>query len=93
MVVAPPACYLSYVKERLPISVEVSAQNCYKVGKGAFTGEIRYSLFSRQIMYLNIVLFSPDMLKDLGVEWTIIGHSERRHIFGESNKVKQDCSE
>jgi triosephosphate isomerase (TIM) len=28
---------------------------------------------------------SPQMLKDTGCAWTIIGHSERRHIFGESD--------
>ena len=27
------------------------------------------------------------MALDSGVTWTIIGHSERRHIFGESNEV------
>ena len=27
------------------------------------------------------------MLNDLGIHWTILGHSERRHIFGESDKV------
>lgn len=41
VVVAPPSCYLSYVNERVPSTIEVSAQNCYKVAEGAFTGEIR----------------------------------------------------
>jgi triosephosphate isomerase len=41
VVVAPPTLYLSYVIERLPQTVSVAAQNCYKTGKGAFTGEIR----------------------------------------------------
>merc|ERR1711920_655182 len=30
---------------------------------------------------------SPQMIKDLGLGWTILGHSERRHILGESNEV------
>lgn len=42
VVIAPPSCYLSYVKERVPPNIEVSAQNCYKVAAGAYTGEIRY---------------------------------------------------
>uniref|UniRef100_F1L676 Triosephosphate isomerase n=1 Tax=Ascaris suum TaxID=6253 RepID=F1L676_ASCSU len=70
VVVAPPAPYLSYVKEHVKPGIEVAAQNCYKVPKGAFTGEI-----------------SPAMIKDLGLHWVIIGHSERRHIFGESDEL------
>ncbi|VDO41602.1 unnamed protein product [Brugia timori] len=70
VVVAPPAPYLSYVKEKVKNGIEVSAQNCYKVEKGAFTGEI-----------------SPAMIKDLGLHWVILGHSERRHIFGESDEL------
>ena len=36
---------------------------------------------------------SAQMLKDFGLNWVILGHSERRHVFGESdqdvaNKVK-----
>lgn len=30
---------------------------------------------------------SPDMLKDTGCEWAIIGHSERRHILGETDAL------
>lgn len=29
------------------------------------------------------------MIKDCGVEWVILGHSERRHVFGESDEVSQ----
>lgn len=27
------------------------------------------------------------MIKDCGVHWVILGHSERRHVFGESDEV------
>lgn len=30
---------------------------------------------------------SPKMLKDIGVNWVIVGHSERRHIIGEDNNM------
>lgn len=33
---------------------------------------------------------SPSMLKDIGCEWVIIGHSERRQVFGETdNEVRK----
>ena len=28
---------------------------------------------------------SAEMLVDAGIPWTILGHSERRHVFGESD--------
>jgi triosephosphate isomerase len=31
---------------------------------------------------------SPKMIKDCGCEWVILGHSERRHVFGESDQVR-----
>lgn len=33
---------------------------------------------------------SPLMLKDIGVQWVILGHSERRQIFGESDELIAD---
>eukprot|EP01120_Amphizonella_sp_Union-15-10_P012012 TRINITY_DN525_c0_g1_i1.p1 TRINITY_DN525_c0_g1~~TRINITY_DN525_c0_g1_i1.p1 ORF type:complete len:255 (+),score=75.70 TRINITY_DN525_c0_g1_i1:473-1237(+) len=30
---------------------------------------------------------SPEMLKDLGIHWVILGHSERRNVFGESSEL------
>jgi triosephosphate isomerase len=27
------------------------------------------------------------MLKDVGIKWVVLGHSERRSVFGESDKV------
>jgi triosephosphate isomerase len=32
-------------------------------------------------------LSSPEQLKDLGIDWVILGHSERREYFAESDKV------
>lgn len=70
VVVAPPSIYLSYVREKLNTQIGVAAQNCYKVDKGAFTGDI-----------------SPSMITDIGIGWVLLGHSERRHVFGESNQL------
>jgi len=42
VVVAAPALYVSYAREKLKKEIGVAAQNCYKVASGAFTGEIRY---------------------------------------------------
>jgi len=70
VVVAPPSIYLDYVRASVKPGIGVSAQNCYKVASGAFTGEI-----------------SPAMIKDVGCEWVILGHSERRNIFKETDEL------
>lgn len=70
VVVGVPSIYLEYTKNKLPSNVIASAQNSYKVAKGAFTGEI-----------------SPAQIKDVGVQWVILGHSERRNVFGESDQL------
>jgi len=70
VVCAPPALYLSHVRENLTSRIHVAGQNCYKVPKGAFTGDI-----------------SPAMLDDVGARYVILGHSERRHVFGETDAL------
>jgi triosephosphate isomerase len=35
------------------------------------------------------ILNSPEQLKDIGIEWVILGHSERREIFKESDEVSE----
>ncbi|CAB3225921.1 unnamed protein product [Arctia plantaginis] len=70
VVIGIPAIYLAYVKSIVPNNIEVAAQNCWKVAKGAFTGEI-----------------SPAMIKDIGCNWVILGHSERRTIFKEQDEL------
>ncbi|XP_020616646.1 triosephosphate isomerase-like [Orbicella faveolata] len=70
VVVAPPSIYLDYVCSSVKSDIDVSAQNCYRVATGAFTGEI-----------------SPAMIKDIGCNWVILGHSERRNIFKESDEL------
>merc|ERR1711937_1004548 len=71
VVCGAPDVFLTYAQSKITNpSVQVSAQNCYKAGKGAFTGET-----------------APEMLKDLGINWVILGHSERRHVFGESDEL------
>jgi len=71
VVVGVPGCYLQYVADKVTGSqVAVAAQNCYKAGKGAFTGEL-----------------APAMIQDCGVNWVILGHSERRNVFGETDEL------
>ena len=41
VVVAPPAIYMEYTRGKLGKNIGVAGQNCYKVEKGAFTGDIR----------------------------------------------------
>ncbi|XP_044742681.1 triosephosphate isomerase isoform X2 [Chrysoperla carnea] len=70
VVIGAPACYLEYVRTKLPSTIGVAAQNCFYKKSGAFTGEI-----------------SPEMILDNKCDWVIIGHSERRQIFGETDQM------
>jgi len=68
--ICPPSLYLQSVQATAAPHFNVAAQNCWKLPKGAYTGEI-----------------SPEMLVDSGIKWTLVGHSERRDIFGETDAL------
>lgn len=69
MVVCPPAPYLSQFKLELPAVVELGAQDC--------------SYKEDDGPYTGEV--SAAMLADIGCRWVIIGHSERRELFGDDD--------
>ena len=46
-----------------------------------------YGEVSRTVFVFAGFLFSPEMIKDLGLTWVILGHSERRSLFGETDDV------
>lgn len=71
VVVAPTHVHLHVVKSLLDTKqYQISAQNVWIKGPGAYTGEI-----------------PAEQLKDLGITWTLTGHSERRALCGETNEV------
>ncbi len=62
----------------LPLVTELLADSA--IGVGAQTlSEYENGAYTGEI--------SADMLRDYGCRYVIIGHSERRHIFGETNKT------
>lgn len=70
VLICPPFISLAMLYKIISGSlIRLGAQNMYPESKGAFTGEISYS-----------------MLRDCGVSYVILGHSERRAIFGETNE-------
>ena len=71
IVIAPPFTAIKAVADRLEGSnVEVSAQNV--------ATEIEYGAFTGEV--------SARMIKDAGASYAIIGHSERRQYFGETEE-------
>ncbi|MGE0377653.1 MAG: triose-phosphate isomerase [Planctomycetaceae bacterium] len=69
--VAPPFVYLAPVKEAL------GASNIALAAQNAYFAEP--GAFTGEI--------ALDMLTDVGCQWVILGHSERRHVLGETDDL------
>lgn len=57
-----------------------------KVDSCKFQGNFFSPYLISRIVYL-LGEISPAMIKDVGIDWVIIGHSERRNVFGETDSV------
>jgi triosephosphate isomerase len=88
-VIAPPSLYLLTLASSAKNGVQVAAQNAYLKESGAFTGEIRFVSSSTIALPSPFLTcgYSPVQLKDAGINWVILGHSERRSYFGESSET------
>ena len=43
--------------------------------------------------YFSLENSSAEQLVDIGCQWVILGHSERRHVIGEDDQVVADAAE
>lgn len=72
IVIAPVFVHLKTVADRLEGSnIQIAAQNC--------STETKHSAHTGEVC--------ADMIKDVGASHVIIGHSERRQYYGESDKT------
>lgn len=72
VVVTPPSCYLSQA-----VQLASGAERVY-IGAQNMYFEAK-GAFTGEL--------SAGMLKDLGCKYVILGHSERRHVFGETDEL------
>eukprot|EP00753_Platysulcus_tardus_P018648 PLAT70.1.p1 GENE.PLAT70.1~~PLAT70.1.p1 ORF type:complete len:270 (-),score=117.05 PLAT70.1:165-974(-) len=71
VVVAPPSLFIDFVMGSLRSEISVASQNVW-------TAE-GYGAYTGEL--------TATMLSDFGLKWVIVGHSERRHKIGETDKL------
>ncbi|CED84269.1 Triosephosphate isomerase [Phaffia rhodozyma] len=80
VVVATPALYLISATEYIKSKSTASSPKITLSAQNVYAQE--KGAFTGEI--------SPHMLKDAGVPWTLVGHSERRTLFNDTNKLVAD---
>lgn len=78
VVVAPPAPLLPLARQQFAQRIGIAAQNCSQ-GIPSHLNQEKSGAFTGEI--------NTSLLKDLDINWVILGHSERREIFKESDEV------
>lgn len=73
VVLGIPFVYLAEAKTKFPKWLQIAAQNASSVPDSA--------PLTGEV--------SPAMLRDLAIPWVILGHSERRALFGETSQVRK----
>ena len=72
VIIAPPFTSLKTVADRLEGSnIKVAGQNC--------STELKHGAHTGEV--------AADMLRDVGCTHVIVGHSERRHLYGETDSM------
>lgn len=67
--------------------ISLGAQNCADKEKGAYTGEVSAKMLASVSKAVGTVAGAPEGAVGAPVEYVILGHSERRGYYGETNAI------
>ncbi|MBQ2482141.1 MAG: triose-phosphate isomerase [Bacteroidales bacterium] len=67
--------------------ISLGAQNCADKEKGAYTGEVSAKMLASVGKAVGTVAGAPEGAVGAPVEYVILGHSERRGYYGETNAI------
>ena len=67
--------------------ISLGAQNCADKEKGAYTGEVSAKMLASVGKAVGTVAGAPEGATGAPVEYVILGHSERRGYYGETNAI------